>query len=91
MTTTKTCLMLPLRVATGVGVLVLAGVGVAVLAWVGVAVLTGVEVGVATEVDELVVVMINWGEFAPDSREAREIAVLPGVMTPKLNVPSPVT
>jgi hypothetical protein len=34
--------------------------------------------------------MINWGELAPDSRDARLIAVELGVVIPKLNVPSPV-
>ena len=33
-------------------------------------------------------VRINWGEVDPDSREARLIAVAPGVESPKLNVPS---
>jgi hypothetical protein len=64
-------------VAVGIDVGVFVGEDIGVL----------VGIAVAVEVDARVV-MINCGAFAPDSREARLIAVEPGVEIPKLNVPS---
>ena len=86
-------------ILVGVGVAVTAGILVGVgeivelATGVGVLVSTGksVDVAVAAREDDPVILTINLGEFAPDSRDARLIAVEPGVVTPKLNVPSPVT
>jgi hypothetical protein len=64
-------------VTTGVDVVVAAGIPV--------------DVDVTTGVDDPLMLTINLGELAPDSRDERLIAVEPGVVTPKLNVPSAVT
>ena len=69
-------------VAVGVGVLV------AVLVGVKVAVRVGVNVGIA--VDPPCVSMISWGEFAPDSRLAKLIALLLVVVRARLKTPLPV-
>lgn len=63
--------------------------GMAVLVAVGAFV--GAIVAVATGVDDPLMLTSSLGEFVPDSREARLIAVVPGVVTPKLNVPSLLT
>jgi hypothetical protein len=49
----------------------------------------GEELGVDVD-GGLLSVIISLGALAPDSREARLMAVEPGVITPKLYVPSPV-
>ena len=72
-----------------VGVPTRVGVLVSVTTEVGVVVFASVFVGAGVE--ELLTVTTNWGASAPNSREARLMAVEPGVETPKLNVPSPVT
>ena len=46
---------------------------------------------VAVGVEAVFTVTINCGAWTPDSREARLIAVVPGVDTPKLYKPSPAT
>lgn len=67
-------------VAVGVGGCVLVGVKVAVAAGGGVAVWVGVDVGLLA----LWVCTISCGAFAPASRLAKLIAVLPGTVSAKL-------
>jgi len=81
----------PTAVPVGLGVVV--GVWVATEVPVGVGGTVGVWVSatVTAGVDIPAVLTINWGASAPDSREERLMAVEPGVESPKLYVPSPVT
>jgi hypothetical protein len=84
-------------VLVGVFAGILVAVLVDVLVGVSVGVFEGVFVGVLVEVLVGVGVKappkstINWGALAPDSRPARLMAVEPGVVIPKLNVPFPFT
>ena len=77
-----------------VGVLVLVAFGVAVLVKPGVGVVLLSAVGVRVTVGDALlppeVSTISCGAFAPDSRLAKLMAVLPGVMSPRLYVPLPV-
>jgi hypothetical protein len=85
----------------GVGELTAVPVGIDVLVVVGVLSAVSVDAGgivgvwvsatVTAGVDIPAVLTINWGASTPDSREERLMAVEPGVETPKLYVPSPVT
>ncbi len=80
--------MYEVAVKVGVGVFVTANVEVGVKVGVGVFVTANVAVGV--EVGAPLKVTTSCGAFAPDSREARLIAVELGSVMPKLKVPFPI-
>jgi len=81
--TTWVAVLTAIAVAVGLG---------GITTGIAVVVTTGMLVGAETTTGlvDWFTLMTNLGEFAPDSRDARLIAVQSGAVIPKLKVPSPV-